>query len=396
MTEKIRILIVEDEALVAEDLKEMLQGFGYEVPGIADTGEKAIALADEHQLDLVLMDINLAGEMDGITAGGQIRSQWKIPLIYVTAFATQAIIDRAKKTKPSGYILKPFNERQIQTAIEIALYNSALEQKLEEHDAMINTLINATSNPLILMDGRGIIRGLNAAMAKMAGKLPEQLTGTPFMDLLPGEGVSVRLAEAVQQAASGKQSLFEEEHKGAFYNQSVIPVINSRGLVQSIAVFSTDISYLKVAEMQLKTVNNQLVAERNRLATLTAALDSMDDPVIITDPVGTIIYVNGAFTTRFGYTLPEVEGKHISRLAAPENLFALRQEGFIYDQKAVRTGKFLARNKYGLNLPFLLKSSPVFEENRMRNRVFVLREELIGRPGAGETGTGSGGVAGTL
>jgi len=379
MTEKIRILVIEDEALVAEDLKEMLLGFGYEVPGIADTGEKAIALADEHQPDLVLMDINLSGAMDGITAGGEIRSRWGIPIIYVTAFATRILIDRAKKTVPSGYILKPFNERQIQTAIEIALYNSALERQLKEHDATINTLINATSNPFILIDGQGIIRAVNDAVAKKAGKLPEQLIGTPFTDLLDGECITMRLAEAVQQAESGRGSRFEEEHKGAVYDHSVIPIPDSRGAVQSVAVFCTDITHLKVAETQLRAANNQLVAERNRLAALTAALDSMDDPVIITDPLGAIAYVNDEFTAKFGYTLPEVKDTNINTLAAPENKFALHKEGFMYDKKSVWTGTFIARNKYGLNLPFLLKSSPVFEENRLKNRVFVLREELYGK-----------------
>lgn len=75
MTEKIRVLVVEDEALVADDLQEMLNGMGYEVPGITDTGEGAIALAGEHHPDLILMDINLSGAMDGITAGGEIRSR---------------------------------------------------------------------------------------------------------------------------------------------------------------------------------------------------------------------------------------------------------------------------------------------------------------------------------
>jgi PAS domain S-box-containing protein len=379
MTDTIKILIVEDESLVADDLKEMLLGFGYEVPGIADTGETAIALADEHRPNLVLMDINLASAMDGITTGGEIRSRWGIPIIYVTAFATPAIIDRAKKTNPSGYIIKPFNERQIQTAIEIALYNSVLEQQLKDHDATINSLINATSSPLILIDRQGIIRGLNAAMAKRAGKLPEQLTGTPFMDLLSGGSITKRLADAVQQAASGRGSRFEEDQNGALYDNSVIQIPDSRGEVQSVAIFCTDITYLKNAEVQLKAANDQLVAEQNRLVTLTAALDSMDDPVIITDATGTIAYVNGAFKTRFGYTLPEVEGKHISTLAAPENLFSLNLEGFLDDQKSVWTGKFIARNKYGLNLPFLLKSSLVVNENRMKKRVFVLREELYGR-----------------
>jgi PAS domain S-box-containing protein len=247
MTDTIKILIVEDESLVAEDLKEMLLGFGYEVPGIADTGETAIALADEHRPNLVLMDINLASAMDGITTGGEIRSRWGIPIIYVTAFATPAIIDRAKKTNPSGYIIKPFNERQIQTAIEIALYNSVLEQQLKDHDATINSLINATSSPLILIDRQGIIRGLNAAMAKRAGKLPEQLTGTPFMDLLSGGSITKRLADAVQQASSGRGSRFEEDQNGALYDNSVIQIPDSRGEVQSVAIFCTDITYLKNA-----------------------------------------------------------------------------------------------------------------------------------------------------
>jgi PAS domain S-box-containing protein len=357
----------------------MLLGFGYEIPGIAETGELAIALADEHKPDLVLMDINLAGAMDGITAGGEIRSRWGIPIIYVTAFATQAIIDRAKKTNPSGYILKPFNERQIQTAIEIALYNSALEQQLKEHDATISTLINASSNALILIDRQGLIRAVNDTVAQKAGKTPEQLKGSPFMDLPPGEFITPRLTEAVQQAESGKKDRFEEESKGAVYENSIIPITDFRGSVQSVAVICTDITHVKLAEKHLKTINDQLVAERNRLAILTAALDSMDDPVIITDAIGTITYVNGAFNTRFGYTLTDVEGKHISTLAAPENQYSLSRDSFMQDQKSVLTGKFIARNKYGLNLPFLLKSSPVFEENRIKNRVFVLREELYGR-----------------
>jgi CheY-like chemotaxis protein len=145
MTEKIKILVVEDEVLVAEDLKEILREFGYEVPGIAETGEGAITLAGETRPDLILMDINLSGAMDGITAGGEIRSRWGIPIIYVTAFANQAFIERAKKTIPSGYILKPFNERQIQITVEIALYYATIERQLKERDETIRMLLNATS-----------------------------------------------------------------------------------------------------------------------------------------------------------------------------------------------------------------------------------------------------------
>ncbi len=383
MTEKIKILIVEDEALVAEDLKEMLQEFGYHVSGIADTGEMAISLAEEHHPDLVLMDINLAGEMDGITAGGAIRSQWDIPIIYVTAFATPAIIDRAKKTSPSGYIIKPFNERQIQTAIEIALYNSLLEQKLKEHDNTIHTLLNATDNPSLLLDAQATIVALNEAMAKRARDTIGNLIGKPFFDLLASQSITAPLAEAVRQAGIGKTIRVEEHFGSVWYDSAVIPITDSRGIIRSIAVYCTDTTHRKTAERALTSLNDQLVTERSRLATFTAALDSMDDPVIITDSMGAIKYVNGAFTTRFGYILSDVVEKHISTLAAPENHFSMNIDGFLHDPKSVLTGKFIARNKFGLNMQFLLKSSPVSEETGLKTRVFVLREELFGKQSAG-------------
>jgi PAS domain S-box-containing protein len=378
MTEKIKILIVEDEALVAEDLKEMLQSLGYEIPGIADTGEGAITLAGEHQPGLVLMDINLAGVMDGITAGGEIRKKWGIPIIYVTAFATQAIIDRAKKTTPSGYILKPFNERQIQTAIEIALYNAAIERQLKERDDTIRTLLNATDNPSLLLDAQVTITAVNVAMAKRAQETIAHLIGTPFFDLLKRHAITEPLAETVRQAGLGKIARVEEHVGNIWYDSAVIPITDSQGIVRSIAVYCTDISHRKGAEIALKSLNDQLVTERHQLATLNAAMDSMDDPVVITDSAGIITYVNGAFKTRFSYTLPDVQGKHFSTLAAPENKFTVSVDGFVTDLKSVRTGKFIARSKPGLDLPFLLKSSPVFEDNRMRYRVIVLREEMSG------------------
>jgi CheY-like chemotaxis protein len=139
MAEKTRILVVEDESLVAEDLREMLVGFGYEVTGIAQSGEMAVKLAGEHSPDLVVMDINLSGPMDGITAGGEIRSRWKIPIIYATAFVSPSILERAKKTSPSGFIFKPYHEPCVQTSVEIALYFKRIEEMCREREGSVNT-----------------------------------------------------------------------------------------------------------------------------------------------------------------------------------------------------------------------------------------------------------------
>ena len=119
---KTTILIVEDEAIIAADLAGKLHFLGYEVVGIEATGEKAVELAMSLRPQVVLLDIWLKGEMDGIETARKIRRQLDIPVIYLTAHTDPATLERAKLTDPYGFILKPFEEREISTTIEMALY----------------------------------------------------------------------------------------------------------------------------------------------------------------------------------------------------------------------------------------------------------------------------------
>ncbi len=135
-----RILVVEDEQIVAEDLKMTLETLGYEVAGIASRGETAVELAESESPDLILMDIMLAGAMDGISAASEIRALFNIPVIYVTAYADSNLLERAKQTEPFGYIVKPFNEREVQSNIEIALFKHHMELELKKRDAILMAL----------------------------------------------------------------------------------------------------------------------------------------------------------------------------------------------------------------------------------------------------------------
>ena len=117
----LRILIVEDETIVALDMRCRLEGFGYQICGIAATGSLAIQLADTHRPDLVLMDIKLKGEMDGIEASGFIRRLYKVPILFVTAFTDDETLNRVKNISSYGYIVKPYNERELRITIELAL-----------------------------------------------------------------------------------------------------------------------------------------------------------------------------------------------------------------------------------------------------------------------------------
>ncbi len=129
---KPRILVVEDEAIVAADIQDRLQLLGYEVVGVADTGPMAIEKAAALKPDLILMDIMLKGEMPGTEAAGHIRAQLHLPVIYLTASSNQEIFLRARATEPFGFILKPFEEVSLKANIEIALYKHRMERERED------------------------------------------------------------------------------------------------------------------------------------------------------------------------------------------------------------------------------------------------------------------------
>lgn len=136
----IKILVVEDEAIVARDIRSQLAAMGYTPVGHAIAGEEAIAMAGAMRPDLVLMDIQLVGPMDGVVAAQAIRDQFFIPVIFLTAFAADEIIARAKLTEPYGYILKPFSERELHTVIEMALYKHQAEIRLRDNANQLRAL----------------------------------------------------------------------------------------------------------------------------------------------------------------------------------------------------------------------------------------------------------------
>lgn len=130
-----KVLVVEDEFIVAEYIKKSLERMGYCVPSIASSGEEAIEKAKIHKPDIVLMDIKLEGEMDGIMAADVIKSRYNIPIIFLTAYSDDKILQLAKITEPFGYILKPFRERELRINIEIALYKYEAEKRLKERNS---------------------------------------------------------------------------------------------------------------------------------------------------------------------------------------------------------------------------------------------------------------------
>jgi len=157
----VKLLVVEDKGIVAKDIQNTLKRLGYAVPTVVSSGEEAIKKAVEIHPDLVLMDIVLKGDMDGIEAAEQIHNRLNIPVVYLTAYADKNILQRAKITEPFGYILKPFEEKELHTAIEMALYKHKIESKLKESEKKFRDLAELLPQTLFEIDMEGNFAFLN-------------------------------------------------------------------------------------------------------------------------------------------------------------------------------------------------------------------------------------------
>ena len=164
-----KVLVVEDEVIVSRTIISQLKQLGYTVTASVSSGRQAMAEAIATKPDLVLMDIYLKGDMDGITTAGQIRQQFNIPVVFLTAFADRDTLKRAKISQPFGYVLKPFNENDLRVAIEIALYQHKMEKTLQESQEQLATILRSMNDAVIATDRQGRITFINPAAEALTG-----------------------------------------------------------------------------------------------------------------------------------------------------------------------------------------------------------------------------------
>lgn len=155
--EKFKVLIVEDELIIAEDIKDILEQASYEVIGIAASGKEALQLLIAGRPDILLVDISIKGEMDGIQVANTIREQFQLPFIYITSYTNKSILERAKLTKPYGYIVKPYKEQDVLIAIELALSNAASES-LKLNGPPAKTAGQPMDDHLFIRDKGGLLK----------------------------------------------------------------------------------------------------------------------------------------------------------------------------------------------------------------------------------------------
>lgn len=164
-----KILVVEDQNIVALDIQNRLKSLNYIVTGTASSGAGAVKKAEETQPDLVLMDIMLKGDMDGVEAAEEIRYRFGIPVVYLTAYADTNTLQRAKITEPFGYILKPFQEKELQSTIEMALHHHKMEKQLRERENSFYNTLRSIDEGIIITDIKGNVNFINPSAQNITG-----------------------------------------------------------------------------------------------------------------------------------------------------------------------------------------------------------------------------------
>jgi len=178
-----RILVVEDQNIIALDLQSRLTGLGYEVPVILAHGEEAVLHCQADLPDLILMDIRLKGQVDGIQAAERIRTFADLPIIYLTAHSDDQTLARAQQTEPHGYLLKPFEDRELRLTIEIALYKHSMERQLRDNERWLGAVLRGIGEGVIASDVHGIVRLVNPVAVDLIGRPAADIVGRPIADV---------------------------------------------------------------------------------------------------------------------------------------------------------------------------------------------------------------------
>ena len=257
-----RILIVEDEPVVALDLRTRLTRMGYIVSETVARGEDALECARTLRPNLILMDIRLRGVMDGISAAEGIRKRYGLPVIYLTAHADEATVDRARITEPFGYILKPFDERELRTVIEMALYKHDAERKLRESERRYATTLSSIGDAVIATDPSGRVTFMNPVAEKLTGwNLTEALdTSLKSVFNICNEETRVTvanpidrvLAEGVVVGLANHTILISREGKEVPIDECAAPILDDHGMLSGAVLVFRDVSEARRVNEQLR------------------------------------------------------------------------------------------------------------------------------------------------
>jgi PAS domain S-box-containing protein len=311
-----RILLVEDEGIIAEDIQMSLQDFGYEVCGIVATGEDAVLKTNELRPDLVLMDVVLQGHMDGIEAANQINTSLKIPIIYLTAYADDKMLERAKITEPFGYLIKPFRDRELHSTIEMALFKHEFDIKLKESQEWLSVTLHSVADALIATDCDGLVKFMNPVAEFLTGWASVEAKARPLESVfsITDAKTGAEIGGFARRIIDGPDAVLSLENiiltlkdgRKLHLEANGSPIRDHEGRVIGIVLVFRDISARKQAEAQVRL--------------LSEAVQQSSEGVVVLDLHRKLIFVNKAFAEMHGRNAEDMLNKPIESFHSPEHL----------------------------------------------------------------------------
>jgi len=270
-----KIIIVEDERMIAEDIKNSLISMGYEVVAIYSCGEDVLAQLSGNEVDVILLDIMLDGDLTGIDTARLINKRYDIPIIFLTAYADNATINNASAVKPYAYILKPFDAKELNAAIEITLVKHSAERKLKISNKKYESLFKGNPEPSVYLDPAFKIVDINPMFSNCFGYTLDEVVGKSIDELIIPPGMQK------EASALSKQSSDNNVYKDAFRKRkdgSLVPVSISAapiiidGIHTGTFVIYKDISAQKKAEDEREKVISDLQKALAEVETLSGMI----------------------------------------------------------------------------------------------------------------------------
>lgn len=368
-----KILIVEDEGIVAKDIQNILKTLGYTVVGISSSSEDAIKKTEEMRPDLVLMDIVLDGNADGIETAKQIRNRFNIPIIYLTAFADEKTLQRAKITEPYGYILKPFQERELQITIEMGLYKHRIEKKLKDNEQYLNTTLLSIGDAVITTDTRGIITFMNPIAEVLTGCTQKDCFGKPINKIFNivnektgkkvESPVTKVLREGVIVGLANHTILIARDGKRISIDDSGAPIKDEKGNIIGVVLVFRDITKRRQTEDAL-----QESEERYR-----TMIEKAHDMVWTLDTQANFTFFNHQSEVITGYKFENWKGKSFAPLIHPDDIETVTR---VFQQTMLgKPQQYEVRIKGKYNeIVLSVNTAPIFKDEKIIGTVSFGRD----------------------
>ena len=318
-----QILVVEDESIVAKDIQNMLKNLGYDVPVVVFTGEDAVKKAAETHPDLILMDIKLKGNMDGVEAAKQIHDRFNIPVIYLTAYGDEKTLERAKLTEPCGYILKPFEERDLRTNIEIGLYKHKIDEV-----RIKNSAITPSINAIAIANLNGDFIYVNNSLLKMWGYDDDkEMLGKPMVKFWQTWSNTTEVLDELVENGRWMEELVAERKDGLLFDVqlSANMVTNKAGNPICVVASFVDITERRKTE-------GKAIRTKGHLHNI---IDNISEIIISFDMNNQVTTWNKTAEHITRYKQKQVIGRHITKLDVFDNPQELLEnlKSFSYGEK---------------------------------------------------------------